>query len=132
MSAVIVNSAQRTALNPPTTYVLSSNTTLSGSPTTTTIAISPTISTGFIRVKIVNGGSASTAVTLNITATDGTATILIGQIPVAYTIANQADSGVDMTWPINADININSISLIDTLTVGTTSANISAEIWGSP
>lgn len=130
--STIVNSAQRTAYNPPSMYASSLNNALSGSPTTTTLALPTAITAGFVRVKFTNGGSSSTAVTFTITGTDGTATILVGALQTAYTIAAQANSGADMTFPINADINVNSISVVDTLTVGTTTANLDIEVWGNP
>jgi hypothetical protein len=130
----IVNSAQRVfpGFGTLSNYTTAQNVALSGATTTTAVTVGTQGYTcGQVRVKVYGGGSSTTTATISVTVTDGTNTYLIGSIP-AYAIGNGANSGVDVTFFVDVDIQIATVNIITALTVGTTTATLDYEVMLNP
>lgn len=113
-------------------YATAAGTALSGASTTTAVTMGTQgYTNGKIRVKVYAGGSSTTALTLTITVTDGTNTYLVASVP-AYTIANGTNSGLDMLFDVNVDIQIATVNIITALSVGTTTATLDYEVDLNP
>lgn len=81
-------------------------------------SFSPTISRGWVRVKVYAGtGTAPTLTDLVITATDGTTTVQIGQVHASVAIALSTTSGFDQLFPFETDLNLTSLTVKSTLGV---------------
>src|ERR1700693_5635432 len=132
----IVNSLSRFLTNPPFAFVQKLTVAIGAGPTTTTQALPTTpgpqvVTNGYVRVKVLNGGSADIFVSGTVQVTDGTGTVIIGVIPSA-SVPNVASSGIDLVFPFNIDINANSVSVTTTLTGTTKTATLDFEIAGNP
>jgi hypothetical protein len=93
---------------------------------TTTLAISPTITSGWIRVKL-SGPNAATTTILQVTVTDGTTTV-----EFSPTTITTAGNSVDILIPFCLDISINSVSVIATLGGATHTGTLDFEVAGNP
>jgi len=105
------------------TNYLNANVALSGaSQQTTTIpntsTFAPTITRGYIRVKIYNGtGTAPTLTDLVVTVTDGTTTVYIYVAHPNTAFPLSTTSWFDVTIPFCVDINVNTVTVKTTLGV---------------
>lgn len=104
---------------------------LSGASTTTTVpssgSFAPVPRTGWVRVKLTNGGSSSTLGAITLSFTDGTATTVFGAVG-ATAVPNVVGSGIDHVFPFETDLVVTSMSVVVALTVGTTTATLDVEI----
>jgi hypothetical protein len=104
---------------------------LSGASTTVTVpstgSFAPPPRTGWIRVKIYNGGSSTTLASFTVMFTDGTNNVYVANFP-ATAVPNVAASGLDVIIPFEVDIVPTSMSVVAALTVGTTTASMDVEI----
>jgi hypothetical protein len=121
----------------PTVYAVSNGTALAAASTTTSFTTANTpglaqgMTKGLCRCKVYNGGSATTAVAVVVTVTDGTNTYCIANFP-AFTIANAANSGLDYYIDWGVDIAVTQVNFIVALSVGTLTASQDLELVAGP
>jgi hypothetical protein len=105
---------------------LSKNAALTGT-ATTSLAIAPTISSGYVRVKF-SGADPATVGTFKVTMTNGSTTYVL--LPTSG--ATAAGNGLDLLLPFNVDISISSVSVVATLTGIATTGTLDFEVCGNP
>jgi hypothetical protein len=121
----------------PTVYGVINGTALAAASTTTsfttanTKGLSQGMTKGLVRVKIYNGGSATTAAAVVVQVTDGTNTYCVYNAP-AFTIANAANSGLDYYIDFGVDISLTQVNVVVTLSVGTLTASQDLELVAGP
>ena len=111
-----------TTAGPTTLTIAAASTTPSTGGTPFNLSGGPPPSGGKVRVRT-NTVNASTTTAITITATDGTTTVQIGQIP-----ATAAGVAIDYTTDFKTDLAITSISIAVTLGGATYTASVDWEV----
>jgi hypothetical protein len=122
----------------PTAYGVINGTALSGASqqtnsftTSNTPSLAQGMTKGIIRVKVYNGGSSTTTLAYVVNVTDGTNTYIIGY-GTGIIIATGANSGCDFYIDCGVDISFVQVNILTTLSVGTTTATLDAEVVAGP
>jgi hypothetical protein len=98
--------------------------------TTSLAGLTPAIRTGYIRVRVYNGGGANTTVAVIVQVTDGTGTMIVFSAP-ATAVPNVATSGVDYLIPFITELAVTQLSVLTTLAGTTTTASMDIEMSAS-